>query len=337
MSSPRSFKIPPKYQQGFSLIELMISIVLSLLLVLGVGSIFLASNKTMQASQASSKIQENARLMMELLNRDLREAGGNPCSSQLEIGSSLNNQTSPYWDTWKGGLRGYTASQATAGTAFGNGVGQRVPGTDAIDVFASTADVVNITSKMTAGNSPLTVSSNNLYSTNDLAFVCDTSVGFLFQVSGRTATQLQHNDTGSAPGNCARVFSYTDSCNNLATGYLFDKNATVGKVSATRWYIGNNEDGTRSLFRASLSPNGASDSTVSSVTEIAKNVQNMNIEYLQRGNVDYADATSIGNWKNVMSVKVTYTIELQQTTLGIRDGRTITRAMTQVVALRNRQ
>ncbi len=62
-------------QSGFSLIELMIAGTLGLLLMAAVGQIFLSSKQSFTAQEAMGNIQENARLAMYFLQRDIRTTG----------------------------------------------------------------------------------------------------------------------------------------------------------------------------------------------------------------------------------------------------------------------
>lgn len=73
-------------QSGFSIIELMVALALSV--VLAVGAITIASNTStgFKHTDARARIQENARFALELLAHDLRQTGFFGCSQ----GSPLN-------------------------------------------------------------------------------------------------------------------------------------------------------------------------------------------------------------------------------------------------------
>jgi type IV pilus assembly protein PilW len=62
-------------QQGFSLIELMIAMVLGLLLIAGVLNIFLGSSQTYRLQEAMFRVQESGRFALDIVQRDLRSAG----------------------------------------------------------------------------------------------------------------------------------------------------------------------------------------------------------------------------------------------------------------------
>jgi type IV pilus assembly protein PilW len=62
-------------EQGFSLVELMVAMVIGLIVVLVVGALFINSKQTYLAQDANSRLQENARYATELFGRQIRSAG----------------------------------------------------------------------------------------------------------------------------------------------------------------------------------------------------------------------------------------------------------------------
>jgi len=64
-----------KKNQGLSLIEMMISMVLGLFLVLGLTTMYLSSKKTDKVRDAVSNIEENARLALNVLRASIEHAG----------------------------------------------------------------------------------------------------------------------------------------------------------------------------------------------------------------------------------------------------------------------
>lgn len=76
-----------KFQSGLSLIELMISLVLGLVLVLGLIQVFIASRQTFATNDAMSKVQENGRFALDFIARSARQAG------YLTPGSPLDRPT----------------------------------------------------------------------------------------------------------------------------------------------------------------------------------------------------------------------------------------------------
>ncbi len=93
-SSPQMTLTPPP-SRGFTLIELMVSIVLSLFLTAIAAQSYLASKVTYTATNQSAKIQENIRFASYFLNKELRQAGNFGCfqkvQNMLNLGGTNSN------------------------------------------------------------------------------------------------------------------------------------------------------------------------------------------------------------------------------------------------------
>ncbi len=76
-----------KIEQGFSLIELMIAMLLGLILIAGVINLFLASSQTYRLQEAMFRVQESGRFALDVMLRDLRDAG---FQNLLPINASRN-------------------------------------------------------------------------------------------------------------------------------------------------------------------------------------------------------------------------------------------------------
>ena len=63
-----------RLQGGFTLVELMVAMLISLLLMGGVIQVFSSSSKSYRNHEGLSRIQENGRFAMEFLSRDIRMA-----------------------------------------------------------------------------------------------------------------------------------------------------------------------------------------------------------------------------------------------------------------------
>ena len=322
---------------GFSLVEMLLSVVLGALIVLATVSVFLSGRRTMAMGDALSRTQESTRTAFELVSRDLREAGANPCSSSLQYGNVLNARASAWWADFNAGLRGYTGSQATLGTPFGAALGQRIAGTPAFDVHMATAGAAgetSVTVKMAQGSAPLDVRANAAFQTGDIAVVCDTVAGYVFQITGAPGAKIPHASGSGSPGNCAADFtSEFVTCNGSGTGYLFASDASVAKTAHARWYIGSDGRGGRSLFRAEMVNRGASATPTQIVpAEVSKDVSALAIGYLLVGSSDFVDAAAVTDWRQVRAVQLRFTLSSEV----VGQTERIARSSTQVVALRNR-
>ena len=75
MSRPRA--------TGFSLVELMVTIAVALLLLVGIARVFITSKQSYRVQESTSRMQENIRIASDYFNRYLRLAdfwGGVPAT-----------------------------------------------------------------------------------------------------------------------------------------------------------------------------------------------------------------------------------------------------------------
>ena len=68
-------KIKNKYSAGFTLIELMVGIVLSSLFIGGIGQVFTRTTQSFRTQKTISNMMEDARFVLDLLNKETRRAG----------------------------------------------------------------------------------------------------------------------------------------------------------------------------------------------------------------------------------------------------------------------
>lgn len=354
-------------QRGLSLIELMIALLLGLIVSAAAGGIFLANKRVYASTETLNRIQENTRVSFEIMARDLREAGGNPCGGGVPIVSQLVAGNTSWWQQYEDGLRGYPAGTAAPGTANGAGAAQRVANTDAIDVhLANSGDIRVLQHDNPSAN--LRVNSTAGLEVGDILLVCNHTYAFVFQTtqlnSAGGVSGIQHNGGGSG-GNCKQEFRYEraadGSCapNSANVGYCFlvpagssvnpncDKHArspaTVVQVQSFRWYIGNNGRGGRSLYRATLdNPDGNAAPNVVETVEIAEGVSNMQLRYRANGAAAFVAAGAVADWAAVNAVQVSLTVEgeegaLQGAYVEGTDGAALSRDLTHIVALRNKE
>ena len=70
---PKELTIPR--QKGISLIEIMVALTISLVLLAGLIQVFVSSKKTYQVQNSVGRLQENGRFALDILTRNLRQAG----------------------------------------------------------------------------------------------------------------------------------------------------------------------------------------------------------------------------------------------------------------------
>lgn len=354
-------------QQGLSLIELMIALLLGTIVVVAASAVFLSNKRVYGTSETVGRLQENERTSFELMSRDLREAGGNPCSTSANVVSQLKSGDNTWWTNWGGGLRGYGGNDTLPGTVNGSGAGERVAGTDAVDIsLANDGNIRVVQHDNPSAN--LMVNSVEGIATGDILLVCNMDYAFTFEVtqlnSAGGIAGIQHNggSGGGTTGNCANEFQHVRDCSPGASGthgYCFmvpnptsvnpncDKFSTspasISRVTSSRWYIGNNGRGGRSLYRATVrNTSGTNTPNLLAVEEIAEGVTGMVIRYLSAGSNTYQAASAVANWSQVTAARVDLTFEgtegaLSGSYIQGTDGAALNRRSSNMVALRNRE
>ncbi len=81
-------------QEGFSLIEMMVAILISTILLLGVLELFGKTFRTDRTHTELARVQETGRVAMELISREVRRAGYQGCASAY-ISTTANGITYP--------------------------------------------------------------------------------------------------------------------------------------------------------------------------------------------------------------------------------------------------
>lgn len=342
---------------GFTLVELMIAIVLGLIVSGAALTVFLTNRQTYAATESLGRIQENARTGFELMARDLREAAGNDCGkpSSLTQVNVLNNPAGNWYTDWASGIVGYDDDVAMVGRAFGSGSGARVAGTDAIELHSGTSSDVTIVPD--SGNNPaeIQLSDNSGFSAGDIVVACDPAHLAVFQLTNIGGSdKVVHNTGAGTPGNCSKGLggdgaalctengnAYKFGCFNGQTisGGSCDGGtwpAILARVRASRWYIGNNDHGTRSLFHDSLTNTGGGAGV--RTDEIAEGVQDLQLRYLVEGANEYvdADAVAAADWSGnrVVAVRMLMTVgDSERTGTGFNQ---ISRVLEHTVTFRNR-
>lgn len=337
-------------QYGFSLIELMIAMVLGLIVSGAAVALFFSNSRTYASTESLGRIQENARAAFELMARDVRESAGNVCGTALaNTANVLNNQATNWFANFNGGVLGYEGGTAMLGLPFGTARGARVNGTDAIDLSSIFSDGVTIEEHQpTAASFKLNTVGHGL-NDGDIAMACDANHAAIFQVTNAqpgTNVTIVHNTGTGTPGNCTKGLGSPALCTTNGNAYEFGCafggtdaglnctdpanrwTAILAKLRASRWYIGHDGSGRRSLFQ--MVRVGTTDQRI----EVADGVNDMQLTYLVRDGTAYVDASAVADWSQVVAVRINLDM-VGQDIVGT-NGQALARDFDHTVAIRNR-
>lgn len=290
-----------KQARGVTLVELMVAVTISLIIMAGVGVIFVNTKKSYNTQERTSRVQENGRFAMYHLMRNLRLAGYMGCLSDVtHFASTLNtpnsfnfNLTIPIEgiDRDSGG----TAWSPSGNTDLPTGI---LPNTDAFVVrLVDPSTEVGISDPMPNTSAELKVTSIGSLTENDIILISDCSSADLMQLTQvQNSVHLQHNaGGGTSPGNATKILQKA-----------YDENAKVFKYESRRFYIRNNPNGIPSLY---TDVNGLA----TSVTELVEGIEDLQITYGVDTDADrqpnrYLKAGQAGlqsetEWGNVVAIR----------------------------------
>lgn len=336
-------------QDGFTLIELMIAMLLGLLIIGGVIAVFLSNKQTYATHNAISQVQDSSRNTFELLSRDIRETGLTGCGNPGRIANVLNigpngTGTKTWYADMANAIRGYDGSTADPAVAFSTATtsptsadtGLRVSNTSSIQLVGGDGTGLTVNSHDTT-TSKITVNETDaLLAAEDFVVICDPDHAVIAQVTSITGSPavLTLAAGTTNPGNCSTGFGFpTDCATTTGSVYTYIGNSQVSKLYAVDWYIGFNPLGGKSLYRVAL---GAGNTT--SQQEMVRDVSNMQISYHSstQSPASFISATTVTDWTKVDAVMMSLTLDSASKFAGTKNNTPVTRVIPITVTLRNR-
>lgn len=329
-----------QHLRGFGLVELMVALALGLFLVGGAISVFITNQQAYRTTEQLSRMQESGRTSVELMARQLREAGGSPCGRNIPTGNTILNPGTYWWANWGDGIRGYDDDVDADGVDFGTAAGERIEDTDAVFlVFANANSGAAIASHDAPTAAVTLTTANHGLTSGDVVLVCNYRQAAILQLTTASAASdiVSHVNGTGTPGNCSMGLGFPTDCGSAAgTQYPFNDGYML-RLSSEIWYVGANGRGGRSLYRARMANTAGTPTTLAE--EIAEGVTDLQLTYMQLDAAgapptDYVDASAVTAWEDVSAIRVTLTLQSLQN-VGT-DGARLQRQMTYVVTLRNR-
>jgi type IV pilus assembly protein PilW len=360
---------------GFTLVELLVSMILGLFLMGGIASVFLSNQQKFKTNENLANMQENARFAFEQLSREIRDAGTNPCGVRAvnSVVRATPGTAIPWWGDWNAGtIRGYDGAESIAGSTltFGASLENRVSATDAIVILRTTNNDNELRTVASHNASPgfenVTFSSPARLSKQDLIFICDSFSGAIFEATTPNSTGLNASisyDAASPSSNCSTALGWSTatSCITNSITKTFTVGSVVTKFDPGIWYVGVSDSG-RSLYRETVDKKTSPDTIITKRQEMIPDVHDMQIQYLIRTNpsatatgtataavlaTDWVDASTVnaqaGTWSTAnlneaIAVKIALTFRSRESvgTLGANDVK-LERKTIAVINLRSRE
>lgn len=334
----------PHAELGFSLIELMVAITISLIVMIAIVGMFASGSGQYQELQKAGQQIENGRYAMEILNQDLRNAGyyGDYSAPTIPSAATLPDPctiptaatAAAFWNAaWPFPVQAYDAPTGSPLSCIDNA--NFVPGTDILVVRRADSNSLPRPSATPAGND---VYLQALPSQAEIQLGGGTPVNTNSQKADGTAATMLRKDGTAADLRKFHVHIYFVSpCNRPADG---------GTVCT-----GTGDDGGRpapTLKRLELTTNG-SGATVLRTVPLVQGIENLQIDFgLDENPADASTVTSligdgspdryvtsptaaslpatnpatVSNWQNVVTASIYILARNTEMTAGYSDPKT---------------
>lgn len=226
-----------KNQTGFTIVELMISVLLGLILISGLVTAFMGTQRTSELNSTLTDMQESGRFALDSMTRDLRMAGFQGCANVSSMPANIRADAAPTDDYLMDSLRVFEVESETNWNpaphdsfTIPTDSGVPVPGTHAVSVQFGSPTTFRIAA-MNDSLAPVVVVSDTVdLVTGDLAIISDCNGADIFEISNDTGGILQHD--GGVNGGDSRLsapYGQGDARNR----------PRVMRFEANIYYIGN--------------------------------------------------------------------------------------------------
>jgi type IV pilus assembly protein PilW len=309
------------HSRGFSIVELMVALTISLILLAGVLTVTYSSKVTYLENERVGRLQESGRAAMEIVLRDVRGAGfpgcAQPIAGLFEINTTVATPNDLLWN-----LTQPVFGFAAEGTAWNSPVDATVlpdatPGSDIIAVRTVRTGAADFRIPALVGPT------DNIVVDKLPGETLAAPVPMVISDCAGATVFVATKFTADADGTSATL-EHTDGASNSTDdlGFAFTPGAHVAPIVSIIYYVSPASNG-----------NGPSLWRVSSDTgreEVIQGVELLKVRYGVDTNGDalvdeYVPADLVGaNWSNVISVSLAMLIRSNDANSPIEDGKVYT-------------
>jgi type IV pilus assembly protein PilW len=204
-------------QRGFSVVEIMIALTISLVLLAGVYKIYLGSKQSYRLTEGEARLQENGRFAMYFLTRQIRGAGYIGCANLDSVNSDsgkaniivTSRPTDLVFNT-ASVITGYDSGTWPA--KFPAKPGNLVSGNSVILVRSASPVGTQLTTKMDRTNTSVQVVGNpESWKAGDYLFVTDCAHADIFEATGVSSgagpITISYGASYNVPGHLSAIYA----------------------------------------------------------------------------------------------------------------------------------
>lgn len=323
-------------QVGFSLVELMVSLVISAVVTLGVMQLFTANSESYRLLQGQSRMQESARFALNFIGQGVYKANYRGCfSNPAAMFTTLDEVNIPYEFDLRRGVEGFNGGiganwlpsvnslpttvggvddnvfETGAGEGDGNGIdiSAVIHGTDILTVRNVSLVDHRLAVQMPNSTEEITVVTpvdDFEFAVDYLAMIHDCEKATIFRITDLTVA-VGESTIGH---DIDDVDTTRNTILKLAEVNTFDNDASVSAIESNTFYIapgsGVNEfgDAVLSLWRKS---------GIQAPIELVEGVEDLQILYGVDDDGDatpnrYTSANFVVDWGDVRTIRVTIVV-----------------------------
>jgi len=286
-------------QRGVTLVELMVAMVISLIVLLAVGTVYFSTKRTYSVQDQFSKMQENALYAFQTLTQDASSAGFAGCAQNLTSLLDTSSVNPSLYD-FRLGVYGWEFKNTDPGKSYtilsltpsGNAADWNnyetkpldaniakyaIPGSDVFVIISMqeqnvspSADILPSTSKFGLSKAP-----PNVIPAGKIMLVSDCSQADVFMNAAKTGPSVTNPSLakGSTTNNWSHQFKA--------------KETRIYASTSRAYFIGQGVNGEPALFRYDLDQGAAG-----TPQELVDGVENMQVLYGEDVNGDMFSANS---------------------------------------------
>lgn len=254
-------------QQGLTLIELLIAMMLGAFLLGSVIQTFLAARQSYRTQEGLSRLIENGRYALEFLSRDIRMAGFRGCNGGLSLASPNNHLASPtdFLNDFETAIQGFEATSDSAWSPAINAAITSPDGGHDVITIRRAEETGHMLTVAATKSGDITLDGTSGLGVNDTALIANCNNAEIFQISNISGNDISHTGT------------------NLNNDY--PQNSEVFPIHTTSYYLRTPNGATiPSLYRRIDSNNAQ---------ELVEGVEDMQIYYGEDTDLALDPATGV--------------------------------------------
>ncbi|HET7687053.1 MAG TPA: PilW family protein [Candidatus Macondimonas sp.] len=317
MNAPARPSVRPA--AGFSLVEIMVALLVSLFLLAGVLQLYLGNQQTSRLGTGIGDLQQTGQFAVDELANNVRMAAFQGCADAVRVTAPVLALNAPTTNLAQSAVRGFeVASNGTwsGGTApiNWNGTVPR-PLSDVLQVQGGSRAVANLASPMGSESAQVALASNpdNIVA-GEMVIIADCRTVDLFRVTSVTGgLTLVHTTSDNSSANLSKAYTNATGL-NAAQAMRFNSWVYFVRDSGR-----DAADGSAifSLYRLDTSRQNQT------AQELVEGVEYLQVLYGERigtQDIRYRAAPNVTNWGQVVAVKLALLVASREPVLDVADA-----------------